>query len=230
MAYDYTAWPTTTELTARLSQMGVTLPAAFDSSSQQSAIDAITTIVTSVTKRTFVAFAGVKYFDGTGTGEIEIDEYISFTDVQLVGYLSAPALSMANVYGPAEEQKPNTRLMIFQGSLPALGRIWLDSFPRGRRNIKVTGTWGYGATIPVDLWEAVLDAAADRLARRKTYSTAGLLGSIRDDDVTLQYGGTAGMGEAAITALSPYGELMAALKKYKRPMGVRMRARSRDMI
>lgn len=177
MASNYTAWPIKADIDLTLSVAGITARAAATSGYYTALINATVAKLTQQTKRQFLkGSAGeIRYFDGSGTGIQVVDEFASFTDISILGFASTPAsLSITNATAENVNLYPRTEIFIFRGSLPALGRIWLDSFPVGRGNIQVTATWGYDY-IPEDVWEAVRRCVAAQLAEETMFNSSGRL-------------------------------------------------------
>lgn len=96
---------------------------------------------------------------------MDIDEFVSISEVQVIGYVGGNlSMTLANAESAESATFPQNRIIIFQSSLPQLNVQYLNYFPRGRRNIKVTGQFGYAAYIPDDIWFAVCGKAASVLA------------------------------------------------------------------
>lgn len=168
---DLTKWPTFADVQARLLHTGVTLPNDFDSSTVQQIINSVGEATEKECLRTFVPVTETRYFDGTGRSELEIDEYITITAVNIIGYFGNVAgLSLTNWREPQRNKMPKNRIYVFQGSTPGLSRIWLANFPMGNDNISISATWGYGSTIPADLWEAVLGAVCSTVLAESMYN------------------------------------------------------------
>jgi len=221
------AWPVQADIDLKLAVAGITPRAEVTAAYYTQVVAAVAQQVTQITKRQFVAGSAgeIRYFDGSGTAEQDVDEYVDVTDVQILGYLGAPGTSLSVAYEPVDNLYPKTRIVIFQGSLPAIGRVWLDSFPAGRKNIKVTGTWGYGSTIPYDLWEAVVEEAASRIAAESLFNPSGRLGSWAERDVMEKRDLTL-PGEAN----SWHRHYLAALANYSKPLQTHLRKKSRRMM
>lgn len=171
----YTSWPAPADLLKIMATSGIALRADADTPYLQSLIDAASTMFEKMTHHQYVVGSPgeIRFFDGSGTGEQPVDDIITLTDVSILGYLGVAGGSLTGCYIPVQTQYPNNRILIYQGSLPAIGRVWLDSFPAGRRNIQVTGTWGYGATIPADVWEAVRRQAGSWAAVEGMFDSKG---------------------------------------------------------
>jgi hypothetical protein len=172
VAADYTGWPTAEDVQERLASVGIVLRGASDV--QTSRINAVSAAVTAyVAKRTLRQFvaddaASVRYFDGTGTASLEVDEFVEFLGATAIGLNADPGYPLANVITHYEQGKPRTWLLRGQGGLPAfqVAAVYQPVptiFPLGRQNIAVTARWGYGETIPVDIWEAVACETARRV-------------------------------------------------------------------
>lgn len=189
----YTAWPLQTDVEAKLAMGGITPRSTIDSAYYTAIIDAVAAGLQQKTKRQFLpGSAGeVRYYDGSGTGTQVVDEYITFTDITILGYAGYTGINFANCVESVTNLYPRTEILIARGGLPAIGRVWLTLFPEGRRNIQVTGTWGYAQYIPADVWEAVRAEAAAWIAAETVYHQKGRikkwmeLDTLEDRDITL---------------------------------------------
>lgn len=183
----YTAWPVYGDVTDQISMLGVTLRAAITTAKITEKIDAVAAQVLQLTKRQFVAGSAgeIRYFDGSGAGVQEVDEYVAFTAVEILGLTGAGTLSLSNVIEDTQNLYPKTRIAIFRGSTSTFSRIYVDRFPQGRQNIKVTGTWGYGSTIPKDLWDAVLMEVTGRIVAINVYDSTGRVKSAKLGDESI---------------------------------------------
>ena len=171
MAIDYAVWPSVAQVQAKVKGIGFTLASDIDTDYVQQIIDSVSAEIEQECRRTFVGVTETRYFNGSGRGEQEVDEYITLTAVEILGYFGSVAgMSLTNWWEPQTNKFPKNRIQIYQGSQPTMTRIYIGSFPFGRSNIKVTGTWGYGSTIPANIWGAVLDYAACILAAEMQYS------------------------------------------------------------
>jgi hypothetical protein len=220
---DYTIWPALPDVQTRLDAAGVTLRDKGSCLRRfQQALMAVTSEVVRTTKRQFLPASDVRLYDGTGTPEQEIDEIVSLTGVAVVGMQSAPGYTLSGVTIVKEQAKPQTRLVVARGSVPAFiseGALAPYSclFPAGRQNIEVTGTFGYGATIPQDLWDAVCGELACRLASEALFTPAGRLSSRKVGDEEERYK----LPEA--TDMEWRRAYLCALDDFKRPSGKRLR-------
>lgn len=177
MAYVYTAWPTLANLKALLLGAHVDttdstnwllsdeyLTGVLDARAEQLRIE---------TGRQFVAGSAgeVRYFDGSGTGFQRIDEYV---DVSAVEFFYVPGTSWVTANFYEVDQKPwgKDKIQILQGQAN-MNYAFYQRFPEGRANIKVTAQWGYGATIPANVFMAVLQASAADAMMANTLSAQG---------------------------------------------------------
>ena len=223
MPLDYTKWPSSQDVQDRLTAAGLVLR---DITGRRTigAIDEVTAEVARVTLRQFVADTvdQVNTYDGTGTAEMEIDEIVSLTGVAVVGIQTAPGYTLSGITVVGEQNKPQTRLVVARGSVPAYiseGVVvpYPSLFPAGRQNIEVTGKFGYGATIPRDLWGAVCGEVAHRLAAECVFDSSGRVSRWKEGDEETQYA----LGD--VDATKWHGIYLGAVTNYKRPSGRRLR-------
>lgn len=218
---DYTQWPTRADAVKRLKAAGLAVR-AWDES--QSVIDAIGTEVAQRTKRQFVADTQdtTRIYDGNGTAELEVDEMVSFTSAVVVGLQANPGYTLGDVLLVYEQNKPQTRLVVGRGSLPAYMTEAVQVpipfyFPAGRQNIQITGMFGYAATIPFDLWEAANEEGAHRLAKEALFDPKGRIVKNQQGDVMKQYA----LNDA--DAIGWHERFEAKVKLYTRSSGKRLR-------
>jgi hypothetical protein len=88
--------------------------------------------------RWFIAEAGVRVFDGSGTQNLWIDDLLELGGVTIDGLAESTILRY-----PLNEL-PTTRLL----------RQYGERWPTGFRMIEVTGRWGYSETAPARVREA----------------------------------------------------------------------------
>ena len=181
MALDYTIWPTVTDVTATLSAANITLGAGVSADMKTRALNAAISKITQKTGREFLATASVtRNYDGNGTGEIIIDDYVSISDVSFYALPMQPAVAIANFYQVTNAPYAKNRIQIYQG--PANSPIgYFGRFPQGRSNIAVTGIFGW-ASIPAEIWEAVCQEAAGRLADQARMTAQGIFTGVKDLD------------------------------------------------
>lgn len=181
----HTAWPTHTDISQVASAMGITLGTAFSSAYITTKIDAIVENFSNRTHRNFIPVQETRYFNGNGRGELEIDDIVTLTSVDIVGWFNiTPGLNLDNVHLVERPGYPKNRIQVYQGSVPGLYHMWVDRFPIGRDNIKVVATWGFSSTIPHDVWDAIRLQAAGQIINESNYKSAGFLIKWQEADVT----------------------------------------------
>jgi hypothetical protein len=189
MAYVYTAWPDASAVIEMLAAANITLPGTVTGDVIQLHIDSAAASMQQETHRQFVpGTAGeTRYFDGSGNAMMEIDEFITITAVEFLWFPLVAGVNLANFSVISKKTFPNTKIYIYQGAANAT-YAYIHTFPKGRNNIKITGTWGYAATIPQDVWKAVAAKAAGELATLNAMTAQGRLVSWTDLDVSENYG------------------------------------------
>lgn len=193
-AFNFAAAPTSMAVRGLLDTAGISVPASMDDDFINLEIQAVAGDLQHRTGRQFVpGCAGeVRYYDGSGTGEMVIDEYISVSAVDVLMVPPMNVVSTAlNFYEVVENLKPKTRIGILQGP-PNFPAYW-QSFPGGRSNIQVTGQFGYSNPMPAEVYQAMLKMIAGRLADSLTMSSkndsviGGRIVSWTELDVTERY-------------------------------------------
>lgn len=222
----YTTWPTTAMVRDVLARAAIVVPDEYDDTQFQAVIDEVTAEVARETLRDFLKTTSDRYFDGSGTGLLEVDEFVTLNSVQVIGYVGTSGLTLPSVIAYQSKNRPNYRIQIARGSLPTMGRVWLDSFPEGRSNILVNADWGYGAMIPADLWQAVAKKCALTAANEILFSTDGREAMIKAPN------GAAIEFKHAIPAEATGWEkdFNKAVRRYKRPASRRLRIFKPRMI
>lgn len=224
---DYTAWPVEDDVYALLDQVGLnpTGDRRPDPDITSRLLAAVAAEITRRTHRQFVAASATRYFDGSGTGEQEVDEIITLASAGIVGLDGTASLELTNARLRTDNTYPNTIIEIFQTSLPALGFGTVNRFPQGRQNIEVTGTWGYGATIPADLWEAAAQEVAGRTAAQLLFQGDGRLSEWQEADVREKY-----LLQLPGEAAGWHGYFEDRVKAYTRPVDRNIRRWKAPMI
>lgn len=224
----YAAWPDTLAVGAKLAAAGFTLRPSAD---VRAVILAVTAEIEQATNQKFVADTvdATRVFDGSGTAELEIDPIVSLTDVRIVGYQSDPGYTLSAVRVVQQQNRPQTKLIIAQGSVPGFSADGALSaydliFPDGRQNVYVTGKWGYGGEIPPDLWLAVLGEIAHRLGSESIFTPDGRISMWREGDEETRY------DLGSTDAMSWHGDYLTAIKNYRRSAGKRLRQMRNRMI
>lgn len=193
MAYVYTDFATLANLKDFLAGAHIDTAASdFDVSDDalQAILDAREENLKILTSRQFVpGSAGeIRYFDGTGHGFLRIDEYV---DITAIDFFYVPGTAYVSAINFVEvDQKPwaKEKIQILQGQAN-VNYGFFQRFPEGRSNIKVTGTWGYGSTIPPDVWLAHLQASAADVMQQNTLSAQGQTLKYIDGDASEQWTG-----------------------------------------
>lgn len=199
MAYDYTAIPDTSALTDLLTSVGLgSLASSVDADLLAQYLGEAQELIERKTRRQFVpGSAGeVRYYNGNGTGTLVIDEYI---DVTAVEFILGPSPGTVNALDYIEVERngdPKTLLQIRQGPAHFVRGYW-NTFPRGRSNIKVTGQFGYAASIPKPIWGAMLRMAAQAVINANTISGGTRLAGWKDADVSEDYQTNVNLSEIA---------------------------------
>lgn len=193
MAYTYTAWPTRTNVKDLIAAAHVDTTASdWDVTDEQ--IDGwilarVEQLKMETSRQFLQGSAGeVRYFDGSGTGLLRIDEYVDVSEVAFFYVPGSAFLAITNFYEVDQKPWGKDKLQILQGQAN-LNYAFLQRFPEGRGNIKVTGTWGYGATIPADVFMAVLEAAAADALQANAMSAQGMAKKYTDGDASEEWGG-----------------------------------------
>ena len=220
---DYTTWPGLADVQDRLTSASVTLRATV-TPRMQAAMNAVISEIGNRTQRQFVASAAAetRLYDGSGSAEQEVDEMVRLDAVAVIGIQAQPGYPLSGVQLTSEQGKPQTRLTVSRGSVAAYGPAGVYPavsyyFPAGRQNVSVTGLFGYGATIPADLWEAACGEMAVRLAAEALFTPAGRLNFSKAGDEEERWK----LDDA--TATGWHDLYTAALSNYKRPSGRRLR-------
>jgi hypothetical protein len=218
---DYTNWPLEADVLNSLTGPGITLRG--NSGYQTLRIAQITAeVLGDVNKQTTRQFIPdsvpiTKFYDGTGTASIEVDEYVELDGVAAIGLNADPGYPLANVIPYFETGKPWRRIIRGQGGLPAfqVAAVYQPVptiFPAGRQNIAVTARWGYGIPVgnevanevtgddgsitismawsgmPVDVWGAVCNEIARKVGNEAIFdSNGGLVVSWSEGDEKTQY-------------------------------------------
>jgi hypothetical protein len=225
---DYTAWPTIGDVSSIMRAMNQTLNASIDNHLQTNTIRAVIETVKRRTLRDFVVTTETRYYDGNGTGRMEIDEHITISTIAISGwYGNSIGLELPTVYSVVRPGVPKTKLQIFRGSLPAMGNHYINIFPSGRSNIEVTGDFGYDTTIPMDLWLGVAYQAAGIFMNWDRYRSAGFLIKIQEADVAEV---RQQMNPFDLMKTDGVLSFESVIQRYKKPSGFSLRKQQRKMI
>jgi hypothetical protein len=214
MAFDYTNWPVAGDVTTMLASANITPGAGITSDIETLAINSAVTKFVQKTGREFLPTSAgtIRYYDGSGTGKMIIDDYISLTAIEFFQIPSSGTVSITNWLEVQNVPYAKNEVQILQG--PANMAIgWWTYFPQGRGNIKITGTFGYGTSIPAAVWEAVLGQAAANLADRIRMTSNGILTDLHDMDEDFKW------SEKQIGILTGWRENYSqAINDWKKPL------------
>jgi hypothetical protein len=228
---NYSAWPTSNDVSSRLAAAGITLRGTAFTDRIPNVITEVTDEVARRTLRQFIADTvdETRIYSGNDTSELEIDEMVSLTAVSIIGYPLSPGYTLYNPFLVYEQGKPQTRIVVGAGSMPAWttqGVImpYISIFPAGRQNIQVTGKFGFAPTIPTDLWNSVCGEISSRLTSEAIFNADGRVTSWKGGDETV----TLALDRA--DGLNWHSQYEAMVNLYKRPQGRRLRNLTNRMI
>ena len=172
----HSTYPITSDVSSYLTSIGSST--IINSSILTAWLSAAVASLERQTRRQFVATTETRYFDGSGTGELAIDDYVSISSVKLYGVIgSSSPLTFSSWCEEAVYGSPKSKILIARGSVPAFSPLFVERWPEGRRNIEVTGTWGYSSSVPDDVWQGLVEVAAgctlDAVAAATSGNTTG---------------------------------------------------------
>lgn len=129
--------------------LNVDINSSFDSQIT-SWISAVESYINKYTGRNFTSGSATRYFNGNGQRELEIDEFVSITTVQILN-LEDDDVMYSLTEGKAEDFitwpyniTAKTRLILTPDA--SVG-TWLS----GPRRIKITAVWGFDSSVPADI-------------------------------------------------------------------------------
>lgn len=222
---NYTIWPAPADVRAMLATTNVALPSAVTNDLIQLRIDsAVQTLTKKTLNRQFLVTTEQRFFDGSGNGEMVIDEYRNITQIDLFLVPTMSVTSISQFFQVERAKTPRTRIQIYQGP-PNVPFGWFTYFPEGRANVGITGTWGYDDTIPADVWEAVLGKAAGDLLDVNRLSASGLQTDLKMLDDSIKF------DPRLLSMVSGWeGKFKAVCVTYRRPMRQFMAQRYPQLI
>lgn len=223
MAYDYTTLPTTAELADVLTASGLAdLATDVPADLQDAYLDAAVARIQKETRRQFVAGSEgeIRYYDGNGLGRLDIDEYVEITEVRFVLLPQSSATTVTQFVQVEQQGVPKSVLQIYRGRANYT-TTYYPEFPEGRSNIEVTGTFGYGAAIPADVYIAIIKDAASQMVNDNSIATGGglMLRSWVNADRQESYDTSGVASEKA--GWDSY--VNKVIKRYKKPLGTILR-------
>jgi hypothetical protein len=199
------AWPTTTELSTQLERLGLDAPS--------------TTILQAYLDAAVAAFeksSGWNPFLATGTPSARYFDppVVPINGKWLLGLLSG-CVSITSVYHSWDATASTGTLLAVntgylpwaysQGSgMPYTEIEFLTTFGSGSKSIRITADWGYGSTVPSDVWLAVLKGACGAIQ-----TEGGALARIKQGPVEMEFAPSA-------SAESWADEIRAVASRYRR--------------
>lgn len=227
----YAAWPTVAHVNLFLTAAGLSLRLSSGDAETRIlfAADEVIGELERTTLRQFIADTSptVRFYDGNGTSELDIDEFITLQSVAIVGYQSDPGFVLANITSVQEFGKPVTRILATHGAYPAWqtqGLPVAQIFPEGRQNVLVTARFGFGPYVPTDLWNAVCGEIAARVGAEAVYDPAGRVSEWQEGVEREQH-------ELPLVDATGWHEAYRkALRRYRRPTNRKLRRCTIRMI
>lgn len=113
--------------------------------------------------------ATVKYYDGSGSNELLIDDLLTCTKIEILdddSDVQATLDSTDEYFLYPANKTPKTRIVINSTNAS------ISVFLTGHQNIKITGTWGYSVDVPEDIRLAATKIVAGIISERN-FDVAG---------------------------------------------------------
>lgn len=202
-----TAWPTTTELTNRLTGLGITtLPTGL---ALQDEIDAAVEMLEQESgQRPFKEESAAGTFELDPERRTFLDLRSRWTDIDSVE-IDGDAVTAGEDYWAYPVDGPYMWLEFTRASV-------MTGLPQ---TIAVEGKRGYAVNIPLTVWLAVLDYAAGSIYKTAAAVgtvSAGAISEIQQDSVRLKYAG-ASTAAGQDTASKLMDSAVETFRRYKRP-------------
>jgi hypothetical protein len=141
-----------------------------------SAVDAACQICRTIAEQEFNAGTALAALDGTGTDALLLPQ-------RPVGTISSVTVNGGTVTDWALSEAG----VLFRGTAGAR-RSSLPTWPRGRQNVQVTYSHGYGTLVPADVREVALNVAmralVQQMASAETVGDVTITYSVGADDLT----------------------------------------------
>lgn len=198
-------YPTETELEDFLDAMGVT-STGFDLTNALAAAVALWERLT-LYKPFLSDGSTTRYYSPCERGILTLDTgavSISAVRQNVTDSDAGDLLTVYQDYWPlpinaSQLEKPYERI---QFRAVPYGATQQRPFSGEERQVSVTGVWGYAATCPIDVYEAILRAAAASILRAVNVSTTGGAERVKQETVeyTFSSGGSGNSGLAGIAA------------------------------
>lgn len=176
-------YPTAADLEAYLEAAGVSVGTLDLAQAVASAIAAFET----ATGRRMLAEDGTRLFDPPTNPSATLDLLEDLAGTPTALTVAGTALAFGTGYRllePNAEARGKPYWAVQFGAPRVFGAA---SYPYWN-SVSITGAWGYGAEIPDDAWEAMLQAAAALLGPQLAIVIAGGLVKWTEADVTEDYG------------------------------------------
>lgn len=211
-----TAYPTAGDLQVLLTASGVLLDLSAGGLiylDLEGAVTAARQQFEELTGRTFLAYSQARRYD---------------SPVNLRGILDlrADLLSLESVTAGGTALVSGRDFVLGPANADLNGRPWswiefIQLFrsglsPQIRQDIRVTGSWGYSAQVPEDVWQAILAGAAARVAPQIALGISRGLLLWREGDVMEEYGRTPGTTPLVAEAGMWVTQFGAAAARYRR--------------
>ena len=105
------------------------------------------------TGRRFTPLVATKRFDGNGYPELSVPDIVPDTDLVVKVYETP----IQQVFLKTHEEGLGYNILAVRSPGVGFGfaEPYLSVFPQGVQNISVTATWGYAATVPDDVFDAI---------------------------------------------------------------------------
>ena len=182
----HTEYPTAAQVETFLSAAGVTLPSGWDTTSEIQAAIAEWEQLTGYSP--FFATTQTRVFNPPGFGP---NNYWAVRGGQNVLKLDSPLISVSALSVSGVARTAGTDYYLGQ---PNEARHWFIRFARAVTGlqdcISITGSWGYGANVPDNAFQAIKKKAAAAVVDAAISQALSLgLSSMKEDDVSEDYGG-----------------------------------------
>ncbi len=168
------------------------------------------------TGRSFTPRTEMRVFDGSGYRELVVPDIVPDTPFSVLVW-GAAALNVT-LKSSYSSQGYNTLVLGgygygfgYGGGYSGYGSV----FPLGSQNIIVTATWGYAATVPADVYEAVLCEATSRVLVQSFVPLTGVGELVQLEDFQLNTSsGISVWGQSSPIAVM-HNVYEAAVKRYR---------------
>lgn len=122
------------------------------------------------TGRRFTPLQESRTYDGSGFPELRVDDLVP----QALGGTALSITANAAAITGVVPRRPVDSLGWCVLMRPQENGATYNVFPTGRQNIVVNATWGFAATVPTDVWEAIRGEVAARALRQSEVALDGV--------------------------------------------------------